>query len=69
MFYAPKSLYALWTLQKIMFFLRFVFALTTIVFIKLRNFYETSRTKMWPETKKLLVLGLELGFLYKNVYA
>ena len=39
----------------------FVFIVPT--FIKLRDFKGTSRTKMWPKIRKLLLLGCEARFL------
>ena len=42
------------------------YACTAIWFAKLRNFNGTFRTEMCPKIKKLVVLGLELGFLVKK---
>ena len=41
-------------------------SITLQFFIDLRNFYETARAKLWPKIKKLLLLGLEPGFLEKR---
>ena len=49
-----NKLYGLYKRQ----FLRFAFVFTIIFFIKLRNVYETFRTKVCPEMKKFLTLGL-----------
>ena len=42
------------------------YAITAVQLPELKNLSETFRTKLWSEIKKLLVLGLELGFLYKK---
>ena len=44
----------------------FVFVITAVFFITFKNFQEAFRTKMRPKIKRLLLIPLEQGFLYKK---